>query len=58
MVVKGILIVNLNHGNIPANEKCPNCNEDMIVKLYSASKVTSCPKCNFSIKEKIEKEKK
>ena len=44
--------------DIPANEKCPNCQNDMIVKLYSASKVTSCPKCNFSRKDKIEKEKK
>ena len=44
--------------DIPANEKCPNCNEEMIVKLYSVSKITSCPKCNFSRKEKIEKEKK
>ena len=44
--------------DIPANEKCPNCNEDMIVKVYSASKVTSCPKCSFSRRDKIEKEKK
>lgn len=44
--------------DIPANEKCPNCNENMIVKLYSVNKITSCPKCNFSRKEKIEKEKK
>ena len=44
--------------DIPANEKCPNCQNDMIVKLYSASKVTSCPKCSFSRREKIEKVKK
>lgn len=43
--------------DIPANEKCPNCNNDMIVKLYSVSKVTSCKKCGFSHKEKIQKEK-
>lgn len=34
--------------DIPANEKCPTCGEDMIVKLYSAKKVTSCPKCGYS----------
>jgi len=44
--------------DIPANEKCPNCNEDMTMKVYTASKVISCPKCNFSRREKIEKEKK
>ncbi|MBQ9789991.1 MAG: type I DNA topoisomerase [Clostridia bacterium] len=43
--------------DIPANEKCPNCSEDMTVKIYSASKVTSCPKCNFSRRDKILKEK-
>ncbi len=42
--------------DIPAGEKCPSCGEDMIVKLYSAKKVTSCPKCNFSKTEKIEKD--
>ena len=40
--------------NIPANEKCPNCNEDMIVKLYKNLKVISCPKCDYSRREKIE----
>lgn len=40
--------------NIPANEKCPNCNEDMIIKLYKNVKVVSCQKCNYSRKEKIE----
>lgn len=41
--------------NIPANEKCPKCNEEMIVKLYKNLKVISCPKCNYSRREKIEK---
>ena len=41
--------------NIPANEKCPNCNEEMIVKLYKNMKVVSCLKCNYSRREKIEK---
>jgi len=41
--------------NIPANEKCPNCSEDMIVKLYKNLKVISCQKCNYSRREKIEK---
>ncbi len=40
--------------NIPANEKCPNCSEDMIVKLYKNLKVVSCLKCNYSRREKIE----
>ena len=41
--------------NIPANENCPNCSEDMIVKLYKNLKVVSCPKCDYSRREKIEK---
>lgn len=40
--------------DIPANEKCPNCNEDMIVKLYKNLKVISCKKCNYNRKEKRE----
>ena len=40
--------------DIPANEKCPNCAEDMIVKLYKNLKVTSCKKCNYNRREKIE----
>ncbi|MBQ8425548.1 MAG: type I DNA topoisomerase [Clostridia bacterium] len=40
--------------NIPANEKCPNCSEEMIVKLYKNLKVISCEKCNYNRKEKIE----
>ena len=40
--------------NIPANEKCPNCSTDMIVKLYKNMKVISCPKCNYSRREKID----
>ena len=40
--------------NIPANEKCPNCEHDMIVKIYKNSKVISCEKCNYNRKEKIE----
>lgn len=42
--------------NIPANEKCPNCQDDMIVKLYKNMKVVSCQKCNYSRREKIEKQ--
>ncbi len=42
--------------NIPANEKCPKCEEEMIVKLYKNLKVISCPKCDYSRREKIEKE--
>jgi len=41
--------------DIPAHEDCPNCNTDMIVKLYSTKKVISCKKCGFSRTEKIEK---
>ena len=40
--------------DIPANEKCPNCEEDMIVKLYKNLKVVSCKKCNYNRREKIE----
>ena len=43
--------------DIPAGEKCPSCNEDMIVKIYSTKKVVSCPKCSFSRTDKIEKVK-
>ncbi len=43
--------------DIPAGEKCPNCNTDMIVKYYTKSKVVSCPKCNFSTKTPIEQKK-
>lgn len=39
--------------DIPANEECPNCKEQMIVKLYSKNKVTSCPKCGFNRREPI-----
>ena len=41
--------------NIPANENCPNCGQEMIVKLYKNMKVISCDKCNYSRREKIEK---
>ena len=44
--------------DIPANEKCPQCEQEMIAKVYTASRVVSCPKCNFSRRDKIEKEKK
>jgi DNA topoisomerase-1 len=43
--------------NIPANEKCPKCGEEMIVKLYKNLKVISCPKCDYSRREKIETKK-
>ena len=41
--------------DIPANEKCPNCDKDMIMKVYKTKKVISCPKCGFSTSIKIEK---
>ena len=40
--------------DIPANEKCPNCGDDMILKLYKNLKVVSCKKCNYNRREKIE----
>lgn len=40
--------------NIPANEKCPNCGEELIVKLYKNLKVISCEKCDYNRREKIE----
>ncbi|MBQ7467014.1 MAG: type I DNA topoisomerase [Clostridia bacterium] len=43
--------------DIPAGEKCPNCNTDMIKKIYSTKQIISCPKCSFSRQEKIVKEK-
>ena len=46
---------NYSSWNIPANEKCPSCGEEMIVKLYKNMKVISCPKCNYSRREKIER---
>ncbi len=39
--------------NIPANERCPSCSEEMIVKLYKNMKVVSCPKCSYNRREKI-----
>lgn len=42
--------------DIPSEDKCPNCNTQMIVKIYTKSKVTSCPKCGFSHKEIIKQE--
>ena len=35
--------------NIPANEKCPNCQNDMIVKFYKNVKVISCEKCKIML---------
>lgn len=40
--------------NIPANEKCPKCGEELIVKLYKNLKVISCEKCDYSRREKTE----
>ena len=37
--------------DIPAGEKCPNCGEDLIVKLYKTSKVISCKKCDYTRRE-------
>ncbi len=42
--------------DIPANEKCPNCGKDMIVKFYKNSKVISCPECKYNRRENIENE--
>ena len=44
--------------DIPANEECPSCKQQMIVKLYKTKKVISCPKCNFSRVEKVERPEK
>lgn len=41
--------------NIPANEKCPKCGEELIVKPYKYMRIISCPKCDYSRREKIEK---
>lgn len=41
--------------NIPANEKCPKCGEELFVKPYKYMKIISCPKCDYSRREKIEK---
>ena len=40
--------------NIPANEKCPSCGEELIVKPYKNLKVISCLKCDYSRREKVE----
>lgn len=39
--------------DIPANEKCPNCSEDMIVRYNKKDKVISCPKCKYSRREEL-----
>lgn len=41
--------------DIPAGEKCPSCGADMIKKIYKTKVIVSCPKCNFSRTDKIEK---
>lgn len=43
--------------DIPANQECPECKEQMIIKLFNKTKVTSCPKCKYSRKEDIPAEK-
>lgn len=43
--------------DIPAGENCPNCNTPMIVKIYSKSKITSCPHCGFNRKDIIQEKK-
>ncbi len=42
--------------DIPANEKCPSCQTDMIKKVYKTKTIISCPnpKCNYSRQEKNE----
>ncbi len=42
--------------DLPAGEKCPKCGEDLTMKIYSASKVIKCPKCDFSKKVPIKKD--
>lgn len=46
--------------DIPACEKCPNCQTDMIKKVYKLKTVILCPnpKCNYSRQEKNEKDAK
>ena len=36
-------------------KKCPQCGEELFVKLYKNLKVVSCEKCDYSRREKIEK---
>lgn len=43
--------------DIPANEKCPKCGEELIVKFYKTAKVISCKKCDYSRREKLEVKK-
>lgn len=43
--------------DIPAGENCPNCNTPMIVKIFSKSKITSCPHCGFNRKDIIQEKK-
>ncbi|MEG1581614.1 MAG: type I DNA topoisomerase [Clostridia bacterium] len=38
----------------PANKKCEKCGEEMIVKTSETTKSIICPKCHFTIREKIE----
>ena len=40
--------------NIPANEKCPKCGEELNVKRYKFLNVFSCPKCDYTRKDKVE----
>ncbi|MBQ8451405.1 MAG: type I DNA topoisomerase [Clostridia bacterium] len=42
--------------DIPANEKCPKCGEEMIVKLFKNMRIVECPKKDYSRREKIVKE--
>ena len=44
--------------DIPAGEECPNCKEQMIVKVFTKSKITSCPHCGFNRKDIIAQAKK
>ena len=44
--------------DIPAGEECPNCKEQMIVKIFTKSKITSCPHCGFNRKDIIKEAKK
>ena len=44
--------------DIPAGEECPNCKTQMIVKVFTKSKITSCPHCGFNRKDIIAQAKK
>ena len=44
--------------DIPANEKCPKCGEELIVRPFKNTKIILCRKCDYNRKEEIKKENK